>query len=409
MRAETEQKALKLANDDRFRLAYLALKNAKEDGKFNTVGPKRRKLILQTLRDTSGHDPGNSMVALEYERYLNNLWNLDPYGLPKLQSMRTETDSFGNTSVVSDAKVETDIYGNRSVKEPRKFATGSDDVPQVEWTNGISFGIEAGGLGDLRTPDGRAYKITPGFMDLDFTALELKYLKQTWPGTVTGRVSEKYPSMQSAKLKPLSQAEMEEYEASYRKAGWTLPQFAEFCASTPPSMRENLDKLDDKVETLARLNTAYQTFNVEKSHIKAKRDYIKKRMLMEGYGADPAVVKAIKYPESSIAAAFSMLSDAARNTFFNPNFAAPYTKENTMKHTPLVISTITYINGTPAEAVSDERIFEMIMERENLIKYYNSIDVKNRPERLTISLTKVQAEINQLKTLVDARGTPEAT
>ncbi len=67
----------------------------------------------------------------------------------------------------------------------------------------------------------------------------------------------------------------------------------------------------------------------------------------------------------------------------------------------LSIKTVTYVNDVPLDSLSDETIYGMIMERENMIKHYQTME--NQPERLKVSLTNIQADIEKLKALVDAR------
>lgn len=67
----------------------------------------------------------------------------------------------------------------------------------------------------------------------------------------------------------------------------------------------------------------------------------------------------------------------------------------------LNIRTIQYIGSTPADQYTDEAIYNLIAEREATIKHYESMT--NRPERLKISLTTIQKEIDDLVKIVDAR------
>lgn len=77
-------------------------------------------------------------------------------------------------------------------------------------------------------------------------------------------------------------------------------------------------------------------------------------------------------------------------------------EENIMKTAQsLNIRTVTFIGNSPADQYSDEQIYSLIAEREATINYYTAM--KNQPERLKVSLTTIQKEIDDLVKIVDAR------
>lgn len=77
-------------------------------------------------------------------------------------------------------------------------------------------------------------------------------------------------------------------------------------------------------------------------------------------------------------------------------------EETTMKTVQtLNIRTVTFIGNNPADQYSDEQIYSLIAEREATINYYTAM--KNQPERLKVSLTTIQKEIDDLVKIVDAR------
>lgn len=78
------------------------------------------------------------------------------------------------------------------------------------------------------------------------------------------------------------------------------------------------------------------------------------------------------------------------------------TEETIMKVTAsLNIRTIQFIGNNPADQYTDEQIYSLIAEREAAIKHFEAMT--NRPERLKVSLTTVQKEIDDLVKIVDAR------
>jgi hypothetical protein len=93
------------------------------------------------------------------------------------------------------------------------------------------------------------------------------------------------------------------------------------------------------------------------------------------------------------------LQQPVSNVATKPNF-----KGNIMANIPTkhLITTITYIAGTPADQIPDETIYQMIVDREATIKHYSAM--VNQPARLKVSLTAIQKEIDDLVKLADSRG-----
>lgn len=75
-------------------------------------------------------------------------------------------------------------------------------------------------------------------------------------------------------------------------------------------------------------------------------------------------------------------------------------KETTMQD--LNIRTITYIGNREASSYSDDEIYNLIKTREAKLKGYTEMTTK--PERLKATMDAIQAEIDQLVAIVDARG-----
>lgn len=75
-------------------------------------------------------------------------------------------------------------------------------------------------------------------------------------------------------------------------------------------------------------------------------------------------------------------------------------KETTMQD--LNIRTITYIGNREASSYSDDEIYNLIKTREAKLKGYQEMTTK--PERLKATMDAIQAEIDQLVAIVDARG-----
>lgn len=77
-------------------------------------------------------------------------------------------------------------------------------------------------------------------------------------------------------------------------------------------------------------------------------------------------------------------------------------EETIMKATAsLNIRTITFIGSQPADQYTDEAIYSLIAESEAAITHFQAM--KNQPERLKVSLTSIQKEIDELVKIVDAR------
>lgn len=91
------------------------------------------------------------------------------------------------------------------------------------------------------------------------------------------------------------------------------------------------------------------------------------------------------------------------NTNQSNNATQSQSKEETTMKTAqsLNIRTVTFIGNNPADHYSDEQIYSLIAEREATINYYTAM--KNQPERLKVSLTTIQKEIDDLVKIVDAR------
>jgi hypothetical protein len=83
-------------------------------------------------------------------------------------------------------------------------------------------------------------------------------------------------------------------------------------------------------------------------------------------------------------------------------FLNPLRKNIMANATPTkAIETITYVYGQPAKDVSDDQIFTHISNLEAQIKTLNAIE--NKPKKLVAQVASLQAEIDALVALVDAR------